>query len=200
VLALVAPLVSALTLGTPSNVTSGGQITITWTAVPSDIEFTLELANLVFRDQIAIANNVDPSIGSLTVQCPATPTDTVTGYSINAVGVGNINQVFASSGQFDIGPPLTSSGAASTTASLTGSTTNSLASTAFSLPATSGTASGSISTPSSGAATTGTGSSSAPSTTPSSAAAASSRLALTKTGGYAVLLLSAVAGAVAIAL
>jgi len=222
VLLLVAPLASALTLNAISGVvTSGGSITITWTpaADGSDPSFSFELINPSFNSQFGIANNVDPSLGTLTLTLPIVPTGE---YTIEAVNVGNINQIYSTTPTFTIGATVT--GSVSATTPVSGTTTNTKTPTAANLPVTTST---SVTGVSSSLVGTGTGTgientlttenspsstgtensatgtdtetSSASSSSPSSAAV-SSRLALTSAYGYAVLLLSAVGGAVAIAL
>ncbi|KAG6841128.1 hypothetical protein C0991_001518 [Blastosporella zonata] len=102
-LALVAPLVHALTLNIPENPTSGGQITITWAFANSDpAAFSFELTNEVFHNTFAIANNVVPEAQTLTLTLPIVPVGA--GYTLAAVNIGDVNDVFASTGQFSIGP------------------------------------------------------------------------------------------------
>ncbi|KAF9218146.1 hypothetical protein BS17DRAFT_791951 [Gyrodon lividus] len=73
-LALALPLVSALTLNTPTGATTGGTITLSWTASTTDpAYFTFELVNTVFHNTFAIANNVQTSQGTLTIQLPQVP-------------------------------------------------------------------------------------------------------------------------------
>jgi len=200
VLALVAPLVSALTVSVASGATSGGNITINWTTDSGDPStWTFELVNPSFNNAFALANNVDPTLNTLTLQCPIVPSGS--DYTVEAVNIGNINQVYGTSPSFFIGATVTSSGSSASTVSTTGTgtSTNTLASTTNSLlPVTSSVAS-TLST-GTGTSTTGTGTGTAGTTTPSTAAALSSRLASTNAGGYAVLLLSAVAGAAVVAL
>jgi len=201
VLALVAPLVSALTVSVADGATSGGNITINWTTDNGDPStWTFELVNPSFNNAFALANNVDPTLNTLTLQTPIVPTGS--DYTVEAVNIGNINQVYATSSLFSIGATVSSSGSSSSTVSTTGTgtNTNTLASTTIStnslLPVTSSAAS----TLSTGTGTSTTGTGTAGTTTPSTAAALSSRLASTNAGGYAVLLLSAVAGAAVVAL
>jgi len=205
VLALVAPLVSGLTVTVPDGATSGGNITINWTTDSTDPStWTFELVNPSFNNAFALANNVDPSLNTITIQCPIVPTGS--DYTVEAVNIGNINQVYATSSSFFIGATVSSSVSSSTTVSTTGTgtNTNTLASTTTSLLPVTSSAASTLSTVS-GAGTgsgtgAGTGTGTAGTTTPSTAAALSSRLASTNAGGYAVLLLSAVAGAAVVAL
>ncbi|PPQ69664.1 hypothetical protein CVT26_001533 [Gymnopilus dilepis] len=120
--AVVAPLASALTLNIPTNPTSGGNVTITWSSAPNDPEtFSLELINTAFHNSFAIANNVNPTAETISLTLPIVPVGD--GYSLEAVDVGNITNVFASTGTFSIGastasftPSSTSSGASVTSA------------------------------------------------------------------------------------
>jgi len=200
-LVLVAPLVSALTFGTLPPISSSSPTVITWTTEVGDASTaTLELTHPDFNQAMALANNVDMSMGSINITIPTLiPGD---GYTLIFVDNSDINTVYATSASFSISAASSGSGSApSTTSSLADATTNKqsatgIVTTANSLPATISTAAtpSSISSP-----TTGTGTGTAAPTT-SSAAAVSSRFALTDAGSYAVLLLSAVAGAAAIAL
>ncbi|KIM35610.1 hypothetical protein M413DRAFT_20729 [Hebeloma cylindrosporum] len=133
-LALVAPLASALILSIPEAPTSGGQMTIKWTNEPNDPEtWSFELINTAFNNAFAIANNVNPSASSLTLTIPIVPVGD--GYTLQAVNIGDINQVYATTGSFSIGASSTSTTSASTAASsgssvsgstlVTGSTTSS---------------------------------------------------------------------------
>lgn len=72
VLVLV-PLVSALQLNPISNAASGGTVNITWTTQSGDLPtFTLELHNpTLFHNDIAIANTVNASAGSITLALPS---------------------------------------------------------------------------------------------------------------------------------
>ncbi|KAG6873069.1 hypothetical protein C0995_003377 [Termitomyces sp. Mi166 len=111
-LALATPLVNALTLNIPSNPTSGGPLTVTWTFQPGD---TLELINEEFHDSFAIANNVQPELQSLDITLPIVPVRD--GYTLEAVNVGNINQVFSTTGDFAVGPNAESTASSATQAS-----------------------------------------------------------------------------------
>ncbi|KDR85922.1 hypothetical protein GALMADRAFT_132548 [Galerina marginata CBS 339.88] len=206
-LALVAPLVSALTLDVPQNPTSGGSITIKWNSAPNDPDsWSFELVNTVFHNSFAIANNVNPTAGQLTLTLPVVPVGD--GYTLEAVNVGNIDDIFATSAGFSIGANSASvssapstSGSASKSSSSSASSTPSASSTSNSVitpPASSSTPTVSnIVSPSTSASDTGTG----PATTPSNfSGALASRLGSGPVGGLAVVLLSAAAGAVMIVL
>ncbi|PPQ66343.1 hypothetical protein CVT24_007180 [Panaeolus cyanescens] len=191
-LAFVAPLVSALTLQIPENPTSGGEVTIKWTSAPGDPEtWTFELINTVFNNAFAIANNVNPAPQELRLTLPVVPEGD--GYTLEAVDIGDISKVFASTGPFAIGASTASTTPLSTArgTSLTGSQTTS----ALSRPAT-----GTPSAPSnivtqSNTAPATSATSPPPTPTPSTGAALSSRVA-----APAVVLLSGLAGAAMIAL
>ncbi|KIJ66577.1 hypothetical protein HYDPIDRAFT_174620 [Hydnomerulius pinastri MD-312] len=178
-LALALPLVSALTLNTPTGATTGGVVTITWTASTTDSPyFTLEMVNTAFHNTFAIANNVQTSLGTMTIELPQVPVGD--GYTLEAVATNNVNQIYAQSGDFAVGAQTTpSTTMASTTA--TGSTASS-ASTAstYTTPASS---------------TTSSSSTSAAPTNFNTGAASSFKFAL-GAGPAAAVLLSAVAGAV----
>ncbi|KAK0186174.1 hypothetical protein F5146DRAFT_171913 [Armillaria mellea] len=115
----------SLTVNSPSTtVTSGGNITITWSTTASDPStFHIELANTVFNSQFAIANNVNASAGSLTVQLPEVVPGS--GFAIQFVNVANISQVYAETSDFSIANAASgtaSTGAASTATGSTGIT------------------------------------------------------------------------------
>ncbi|KAF9446505.1 hypothetical protein P691DRAFT_761588 [Macrolepiota fuliginosa MF-IS2] len=101
--ALVAPLVSALTVSQPSQpVTSGGSMTFTWQAANGDpATFSVFLSNPAFNSVFAIANNVDTSLGTLTVTIPIVPENQQ--YTIRLVPTDNVNQVLSESPSFTIG-------------------------------------------------------------------------------------------------
>ncbi|KAJ2927059.1 hypothetical protein H1R20_g10037, partial [Candolleomyces eurysporus] len=126
-LALVAvtPLVSALTLNIPENITTQGTTTFTWTYETSDEPFSLYLYNEEFNDSFAIANNVEPSLGSVSIQIPVVPVRD--GYTLRAVNVGNIEDVYSSTGSFSVGAATqsipTTPTATRTTSSGTGTST-----------------------------------------------------------------------------
>lgn len=104
----VAPLVSALILQTPTNPTSGGQMTIMWTSENGDPStWSFELLNPDFHDSFAIANNVDPSPQQLTLTIPIVPVGG--GYSLEAVNIGNISDIYATTPSFSIGATSSSS-------------------------------------------------------------------------------------------
>ncbi|KAF4611563.1 hypothetical protein D9613_004392 [Agrocybe pediades] len=206
-LAFAAPLVSALTLQVPENPTSAGQITIKWTSAPNDPEtFSFELINTAFNNAFAIANNVNPTAGQLTLTLPPVPVGD--GYTLEAVNIGNINDVFASSPSFSIGAATTtSSSGSSTSASSTASGSRSVSGTASaSVTGTSSIRPTSTSnslvspSPSSTQPSTSASSSSSSGAAPTSfnnSGAFSSRIGAT---GIAALLVSVAAGAAAIAL
>ena len=60
-LAIAAPLASALTITTPVGWTSADRVNVTWSAVNGDPqEFSIFLVNEAFHDTFGIANNVPP--------------------------------------------------------------------------------------------------------------------------------------------
>jgi len=114
--AIVAPLASALTLQTPTGATSGGQVTLAWTSDSGDPNtWSFELLNTAFHNAFAIANNVDPSTQVLTLSLPIVPVGD--GYTLQAVNIGNITDVYATSGDFAIGAASSSSSSGASTAS-----------------------------------------------------------------------------------
>jgi hypothetical protein len=131
IVALV-PFVAALTMKAPENPTSAGQVTISWTSESSDNLFTIELHHPSFRADFAIANNVNPDEGSKTLLLPSVPVQD--GYTLRAVNVTDINQVFSESPSFSIGAntatvgPSSSSGSSATGSGTAGN--NSASSTA----------------------------------------------------------------------
>ncbi|KAI0249523.1 hypothetical protein BJV78DRAFT_1129550, partial [Lactifluus subvellereus] len=127
-LILFLPLVSAVTFNIPENLTSGGPATITWTPDNGDPDtISLELANpRLFHDAIAIANNVAVGSKQVTVTLPIVPP--ANDYTVVAVQVNNINQVYGTSGAFTIGATVTS-----TSSSTASSLSSTLASCVFAL-------------------------------------------------------------------
>ncbi|KAI0005542.1 hypothetical protein BJV74DRAFT_880776 [Russula compacta] len=183
------PLVSALTISISANPASGGSVTITWTATSSDPQtFSLELSNpSQFHNAIAIGNNVQTSLGTITVNLPNVPaTD---GYTLEAVQVSNINEVYATSNTFSIGATVTTTSSASTSSPLS-SSSGSVASSAGS----------SVSTASSSSSSSASSSSSGSSTSPSPFNGSNGALGSHIDGGHigsmAVAVVGIVAGAV----
>jgi len=100
-LAFVAPLVSALQLSTPTSVTNNGQVTITWTATTTDPStFSIELVNPAFHNSYAVVNVAQTAAGQATFTLPTVPIGG--GYSFEAIEIGNINNVYSTSGEFSI--------------------------------------------------------------------------------------------------
>ncbi|KAI3595798.1 hypothetical protein WG66_001060 [Moniliophthora roreri] len=175
--------VQALTLNTPTDVTSGGRITLTWSAVQSDPIFTLELHHPTLLQDIAIANNVDPSLMQLDILMPIVLARHVSTlflpmpfssfhlsscrddqYVIRAVNVSNIDDEFARTGNFFVGDTVSSSAASG---SVTATNPPSGASTATSAPQTASTTRPNTSgTGSNTASSTGSSGSEAPTNTP----------------------------------
>lgn len=68
------PLVSALTLNTPTGVAVGGLVNVTWEATTSDpSSFSLYMVNTIFHNTFAIGNNVQSSAGIITLTLPQVP-------------------------------------------------------------------------------------------------------------------------------
>ncbi|KAH7923787.1 hypothetical protein BV22DRAFT_560258 [Leucogyrophana mollusca] len=114
--ALALPLVSALTLNAPTGLTTGGQGTITWTTASGDpATFTLEMVNTLFHDTFAIANNLQSNAGSYTFEMPQVPVGD--GYTFEAINPSDINDIYATSGDFSVGAATTASTTQASTAS-----------------------------------------------------------------------------------
>ncbi|KAF9528118.1 hypothetical protein CPB83DRAFT_894608 [Crepidotus variabilis] len=124
-IAVVLPLAACLQIAVPEHPTSQGTITIQWTSANGDPDtWSFELVNVDFHDTFAIANNVDPAAQELTLTLPAVPARDA--YTIQAVNIGNITDVYATSGSFSIGAVSSSSASGSSTSSSgTGSSTSS---------------------------------------------------------------------------
>ncbi|KIK51334.1 hypothetical protein GYMLUDRAFT_78257 [Collybiopsis luxurians FD-317 M1] len=193
VLAAVIPFVLGLSLDTPTNVTSGLRSDVTWTATDDDPTFSLELNHPSFRNSFALANNVNAQSGSpLSIEWPIVPADSQ--YTLSAVNVSNINQVFASSGQFAIAQAPTSASATFSTTFTPGvSASGSSASSTAPGSSSTGSSAGSATGGTSGASST----SSAASSTGSTGSFNGNGAASFQTGNTAVIaaVLAAVAGA-----
>ncbi|KAK0193110.1 hypothetical protein F5146DRAFT_1223116 [Armillaria mellea] len=121
-LLVLLPVALALTISTPTDpVVSASSLTIKWNAAYVDeATFTIELINAAFNRQYAIANNVNSGYGDteLTVLLPAVLPGT--GFTLQLVNPGNINDIYAESGQFtvvDANSTSTATGTGSTDAS-----------------------------------------------------------------------------------
>jgi len=197
-LTLIVPLISALTLSTPENLSSGGSATINWTSAAGDPStFSIELLNVVFHNSFAIANNVQPSAGTITLTLPSVPPGD--GYTLEAVDISNITNVYATSGSFSIAAEST----VTSTSSSTSGRVSSTSSISYTPPATSsayGTTNTSpVTTSTSSVSTTsGTGTASTPKSSNFNAALAM-KFGI-NTGAMSAILLSVVAGAFVIAL
>ncbi|KAE9394340.1 hypothetical protein BT96DRAFT_943255 [Gymnopus androsaceus JB14] len=114
----------AIVFNTPTNVTSGLVSNITWTADDTDPTFSLELNHPSFSNSIAIGNNIDPTLETLSIEWPIVPADV--DYSLSAVNIGNISNIFAQSSDFAIAQaPTTASATFSTTFAVSSSGTGS---------------------------------------------------------------------------
>ncbi|KAF4596909.1 Ser-Thr-rich glycosyl-phosphatidyl-inositol-anchored membrane family-domain-containing protein [Pleurotus pulmonarius] len=131
-LALLASLVAALQIAPLQNARSQGAVRVTWTNDAEDTSrfstFSVFLHHPSFRSDFAILNNQRPADGGADVTLPVVPAQD--GYTLRATDVGNINNEFAVSSPFSIGPEesssttLASSTSASSSASSSGSGTN----------------------------------------------------------------------------
>ncbi|KAJ7486893.1 hypothetical protein FB451DRAFT_774842 [Mycena latifolia] len=104
--------VLSLTINAPSSPQSGSTTTITWTSTSTDPTFSIELTHPSFNQAIAIANNVDPLNNQVTVTLPIVPAGDQ--YTLEAVNITNINQVFSTSADFSIAAAPSPSPSAST--------------------------------------------------------------------------------------
>ncbi|KIL71260.1 hypothetical protein M378DRAFT_6067 [Amanita muscaria Koide BX008] len=114
-LALVAPLVCAtITLQAPNGtVRSNTPATFTWTSSDNADPpfFSLVLQATSFHNTYAIANNVLTTSGSISLTVPTVPAGD--GYTLQAVNISDINDLYSTYGPFSIAAAL------STTASST---------------------------------------------------------------------------------
>ncbi|KAF5350380.1 hypothetical protein D9758_012478 [Tetrapyrgos nigripes] len=120
--AIVLPLVHALTIDAPTDAVSTQPGTITFSGDGNDSIFTIELDHPSLLSKIAVANNVNPGEGSVNVIWP-TLLET-TGYTLEAVNVGNISDIFATSPTFNIAPQPSSASASGSRTSVSLSATN----------------------------------------------------------------------------
>ncbi|PBK92361.1 hypothetical protein ARMGADRAFT_1105122 [Armillaria gallica] len=129
--ALPLTLVHGLTISNPTEtVTSTGPITISWQTSSGDPSvFSIELINQSFNSQYTIANNVDSSLGSLSLTLPRS-LPSAHGYTIELMNISNINDIYAQTGTFSVsrrqrGLPVKAvvSASGSGSASVTGSST-----------------------------------------------------------------------------
>ncbi|KAK7458773.1 hypothetical protein VKT23_009777 [Stygiomarasmius scandens] len=160
-LAAVLPLVNALTWGAPpTDAVSTQSSTLTWTSTDSDQSFSIELNHPSLLNAIAISNNVNPGDNSITVTWPVLLVHDGQ-YTLQAVNVGNISDVFATSSPFNIAaaPAQSSSsgasgsGTSSGTAAATSAGTATGATTSATSPATSRASSSTTGTASNSAST-----------------------------------------------
>ncbi|KAG1813851.1 uncharacterized protein BJ212DRAFT_1238963, partial [Suillus subaureus] len=95
------PLVSALTLNTPTSASVGDLFNVSWDATTSDASsFNIYMVNTIFHNTFAIANNVQTSAGGVTIVLPQAPLGD--GYTLEATDISNINTVYATSGDFSV--------------------------------------------------------------------------------------------------
>jgi hypothetical protein len=116
-LALVAPLVSALTVSPPTrSVTSGGPMTFNWQVQQGDPStFSVYLSNPAFNNVFGVANDVDASTGTLTITIPLVPENQQ--YTIELVQIDDVNHVLAESAPFTIGATTATSSSTQSSAS-----------------------------------------------------------------------------------
>jgi len=100
-------LANALTLNTPNNVVVGRNVTVSWSDASGTPVFTLQLHHSSFNNDFALANNVDPNLGSATFVMPEV--EEKNDYTFRAVNISDITQVYAESGSFPIANQTTAS-------------------------------------------------------------------------------------------
>ncbi|KAJ7503995.1 hypothetical protein B0H11DRAFT_2222091 [Mycena galericulata] len=118
--ALSASSALALSINTPSSVTSTEMTSITWSSTSSDPVFSIELDHPSFVHALAIANNVNLANDNITITIPLVPAQD--DYTLTFVNVTNINDVFATGSDFAIAaaPNLTSTAATGASGTSTG--------------------------------------------------------------------------------
>ncbi|KAF9493252.1 hypothetical protein BDN71DRAFT_1508718 [Pleurotus eryngii] len=134
-LTLLASLAAALQIAPLRDARSQGAVRVTWTNDADDTSrfssFSVFLHHPSFRSDFAILNNQRPADGGADVTLPVVPAQD--GYTLRATDVGNINNEFAVSSPFSIGPEASSSStiasstSASSSASASGSSTGTAA-------------------------------------------------------------------------
>ncbi|EIM92417.1 uncharacterized protein STEHIDRAFT_143786 [Stereum hirsutum FP-91666 SS1] len=200
-LLVLVPLASAtITLNVPSDLTSGGTTTITWTSESGDPDvFSLELVNQQFNNAFAIGNNIQTSDGTITLGLPAVPVGD--GYQLEAVNISDINDVLGTTGDFAIASATSTSTSASSTSASASSSGSASSASVTSAASSSSSAFGSTISGSS-AASTSSGSSTATSasSTPSSFNAASPSKFQLNVGSVGAMLFGAFLGAAVLAI
>ncbi|KAI6138461.1 hypothetical protein BKA82DRAFT_3137601 [Pisolithus tinctorius] len=116
--AVALPFVSALSLDALTNAVTGGVVTLNWQTESSDPSyFSVLLANPIFHDTFAIANNVGSALTTLTLELPQVPVGT--SYQLQGINVSDVNDVYATSPSFSIGPAPSSNTTTTTTTTTT---------------------------------------------------------------------------------
>ncbi|KAI1794044.1 hypothetical protein LXA43DRAFT_1059627 [Ganoderma leucocontextum] len=140
-----APWAQAILLQIPVDWQSSSPANISWSHTSADVAFTLQLANTdEFHDTFSIANNVNPTVDFDSFTLPVIPLGT---YTLRAINVTNVGQIFDETPSFTIqGPPESSSqsSTASTSASASVSS-NASGSTTLTVSVSTGTRAGSTS-------------------------------------------------------
>ncbi|OCH84935.1 hypothetical protein OBBRIDRAFT_798661 [Obba rivulosa] len=200
-LAVLVTFVSALTLQTPTDWQSGTAVNVSWTnAVGDPSTWSLELVNPTnFHNSFAIANNVNPAPGVLSIRLPIVPAGG--GYILEAVGISNISNVISQTGEFSIAQtPSTVLSSMASSALSSGASTASQSSGAATSSGFGSTISASGASNSASAAATSGGSAAASQSSASATTSASNFNGAVQFGSgivsWAVLALTAVAGAV----
>ncbi|KAK1222479.1 hypothetical protein PQX77_014688 [Marasmius sp. AFHP31] len=99
-LSALATLASALTLNAPQDPVVGRNVTVSWSDPSGTPVFHLELHHPTFNNDFAVANSVDPNLGSITFIMPEVQEQS--DYTLRAVNISDISNVYAETGSFRI--------------------------------------------------------------------------------------------------
>ncbi|KAF9491254.1 hypothetical protein BDN71DRAFT_92098 [Pleurotus eryngii] len=109
--AFLASLAGALQMQPLENAHTQGDVRVTWISEAEDASrfaaFSVFLHHPSFGSDFAILNNQRSTDGGANVTLPAVPVQA--GYTLRATDVGNINNEFAASSPFSIGPEVSTS-------------------------------------------------------------------------------------------
>ncbi|KAF9491283.1 hypothetical protein BDN71DRAFT_1518807, partial [Pleurotus eryngii] len=108
--AFLASLAGALQIQPLENAHTQGDVRVTWISEAEDARFaafSVFLHHPTFGSDFAILNNQRSADGGANVTLPAVPVQA--GYTLRATDVGDINNEFAASSPFSIGPEVSTS-------------------------------------------------------------------------------------------
>ncbi|KAF9491237.1 hypothetical protein BDN71DRAFT_1592365 [Pleurotus eryngii] len=135
--AFLASLAGALQMQPLENAHTQGDVRVTWISEADDASrfaaFSVFLHHPSFSSDFAILNNQRSADGGANVTLPAVPVQA--GYTLRATDVGNINNEFAASSPFSIGPEVSTSSSTPSSTSAPGTASGS--GTVLSVPPTS---------------------------------------------------------------